>query len=197
MSNYNYRYNDPIDDWDEGNSFRDNFSQPAATGNGGPASGGFDDFDSFVRNPGNDNPFDDGALLGGHSASGSKSNPKGQNNGYVPDNGESDDAARDFVEYEQKQQMNMMRDQDEQLDQVVVTLGNLKDIAAIMNQELDDQSELINDLDLGVENVNSKLGGGMKKLQQFINDNADTRQQWTICCLIIILIVLLLIVILA
>lgn len=110
------------------------------------------------------------------------------------DNDTSD--TRDFIEYEQQQQEQIMREQDDQLDQVVVTLGSLKGIASLVNQELDEQGELLNDLDLGVDGMNSKIKKGVKNLQEFIQENADTKQQWTICCLIFILLILLVIIIL-
>ncbi len=44
-----------------------------------------------------------------------------------------------FYENEQEQQQLLMRDQDRQLDTVLNTVGNLKDIASVMGRELEDQ----------------------------------------------------------
>ncbi len=45
-----------------------------------------------------------------------------------------------FIESEQETQQLIMRDQDNQLEDVAVTVGNLKEIARVMGDELDDQT---------------------------------------------------------
>ncbi|KAJ3240583.1 hypothetical protein HDU78_002250 [Chytriomyces hyalinus] len=99
-----------------------------------------------------------------------------------------------FIGREQGMQQQIMRQQDEQLVGVMSTVGTLKEVAIVMNQELDDQTALLQDLDVQVESTQDKMDMGMKRLKDFIQANADTKQQWTICCLIVALVALLVIV---
>jgi hypothetical protein len=48
-----------------------------------------------------------------------------------------------FIEREHGMQQEIMREQDDQLDQVASTVGNLKEIAVVMNSELDDQAAYV------------------------------------------------------
>ncbi|KAJ3404053.1 hypothetical protein HDU80_003347 [Chytriomyces hyalinus] len=114
----------------------------------------------------------------------SESNSNNNNN-----NGNNADM---FIGREQGMQQQIMRQQDEQLVGVMSTVGTLKEVAIVMNQELDDQTALLQDLDIQVENTQDKMDMGMKRLKDFIQANADTKQQWTICCLIVALVALLL-----
>ena len=45
-----------------------------------------------------------------------------------------------FVEREQQQQQALMQDQDAQMSDVAVTVGNLREVARVMGSELDDQT---------------------------------------------------------
>ncbi|KAI9345365.1 hypothetical protein BDR26DRAFT_160575 [Obelidium mucronatum] len=99
-----------------------------------------------------------------------------------------------FIDREGGLQQTIMKEQDEQLEGVLGTVQNMKEIAIVMNQEIDDQTGLLQDLDVQVDMTQGKLDVGMKRLKDFIDANADTKQQWTICCLIIALVVLLVIV---
>jgi hypothetical protein len=45
-----------------------------------------------------------------------------------------------FIEREQQQQLQMMHNQDRELEAVADTVGNLKEIAYVMGNELDEQS---------------------------------------------------------
>jgi hypothetical protein len=45
-----------------------------------------------------------------------------------------------FLEQEQQQQMMMMKDQDREMEAVASTVVNLKEIATVMGNELDEQS---------------------------------------------------------
>ncbi|KAI8848625.1 hypothetical protein BC829DRAFT_393503 [Chytridium lagenaria] len=90
-----------------------------------------------------------------------------------------------FIERERGQQ-------DAQLDEVMDTVGNLK-------EGLDDQTRLLDDLETNVDTTKGKLDMGMKRLKEFVNANSGTfnpsfftqNNQWTICGLITALIILL------
>lgn len=48
-----------------------------------------------------------------------------------------------FIEREQQQQMTMMHDQDREMEAVATTVVNLKEIATVMGNELDEQSRYV------------------------------------------------------
>ncbi|TPX69599.1 hypothetical protein SpCBS45565_g02318 [Spizellomyces sp. 'palustris'] len=100
-----------------------------------------------------------------------------------------------FVERESQQQQVLMQHQDEQLEGVLDTVGNLKEIASVMGRELDDQTGLLVDLESGVDTTAGKLQLGMRRMQEFIKANADTKQQWTILILVVVLIILIILII--
>ncbi|KAJ3241329.1 Syntaxin-6 [Chytriomyces hyalinus] len=77
-----------------------------------------------------------------------------------------------FIGREQGMQQQIMRQQDEQLVGVMSTVGTLKEVAIVMNQELDDQTALLQDLDVQVEGTQDKMDMGMKRLKDFIQANA-------------------------
>jgi member of the syntaxin family of t-SNAREs len=75
-----------------------------------------------------------------------------------------------------------MQNQDEQLDDVSHTVGNLRQQAREMGEELDDQAMLVTqmmllmcrileDIDQHVEGTYDKLKKGSKRLQRFILAN--------------------------
>ncbi|KAI8592350.1 syntaxin 6, N-terminal-domain-containing protein [Geranomyces variabilis] len=100
-----------------------------------------------------------------------------------------------FIEREAEQQQSLMRHQDQQLDGVLDTVGNLKEIATVMGQEMDDQTALLVDLESNVDTTAGKLQLGMRRLNDFIKANADGKQQCTILILIIVLILLIFLII--
>jgi len=93
--------------------------------------------------------------------------------------------------YEQEQQLEMMREQDETLEGVYRTVGNLRSQADEMGRELGEQEEMIGALDTDVERVEGKLSKGVKDLNIFIRKNEDTASNWCIGLLVLVLCVLL------
>jgi len=85
----------------------------------------------------------------------------------------------------------MMREQDEQLDDVFQTVGNLRRQADDMGRELEEQREMLEVADGLADRVGGRLQTGVQKLQYVIRKNED---RWSTCCigvLIMVLIVLL------
>lgn len=64
-----------------------------------------------------------------------------------------------------------MQQQDDQLDQVLHTVVNMKNIAQTMNTELDDQQQLLDKMDEKVEYSDSRLKNAQKRLEQLMKDN--------------------------
>jgi len=64
-----------------------------------------------------------------------------------------------------------MQEQDQQLDGVMHTVLNMREIATVMNHELQDQSMLLDDLDENVDRTSGRLQKTMKRMNKFIKDN--------------------------
>jgi t-SNARE syntaxin family protein len=99
-----------------------------------------------------------------------------------------------YEEFEQQQQMRIMSEQDEQLDGVFHTVGNLRQQADDMGRELEEQREMLEVVDELADRVGGRLQTGMKKMQWVIKKNEDTMSSCCIGVLILVLIILLILV---
>ena len=77
----------------------------------------------------------------------------------------------DYQEWEEQRQMEIMAEQDEALDGVFQTVGNLRQQADTMGRELEEQAELLEETDTVAERVGDKLGKGMKSIRYVIEHN--------------------------
>ncbi|KAF2773987.1 hypothetical protein EJ03DRAFT_340790 [Teratosphaeria nubilosa] len=96
--------------------------------------------------------------------------------------------------WEEQRQMEIMHEQDEQLDGVFRTVGNLRLQADTMGRELEEQAVILEDTEDIADRVGGKLAKGMKGIKYVIERNED---RWSSCCigvLILILIILLVLV---
>jgi hypothetical protein len=92
----------------------------------------------------------------------------------LPDPSAFDADAEDGDEYaafEQQRQQEIMAEQDEALDGVFRTVGNLRAQADTMGRELEEQGELLEDVHGITDRVGGKLKGGMKSLNEIIRRN--------------------------
>lgn len=76
-----------------------------------------------------------------------------------------------YAAMEQQRQVELMNDQDEQLDGVFRTVGNLRQQADDMGRELEDQTAMIGDVDTLADRVGGKLNNGMSKIKYVIRKN--------------------------
>lgn len=105
----------------------------------------------------------------------------------VPDG----DGADNYAEFEQRQQLTMMREQEEDLDEVFQTVGNLRRQADDMGRELEEQREMLEVADGLADRVGDRLQTGMQKMQYIIRRNEDRWSSFCIGVLIFVLILLL------
>jgi hypothetical protein len=108
----------------------------------------------------------------------------------IPD-GEGGDTADYAAEFEREQQQMMMREQDEHLDGVFQTVGNLRRQADDMGRELEEQGVLLDNMEQLVEGVGGKLQTGMDKMKYVLRRNEDRLSSCCIGVLIVVLFVLL------
>lgn len=86
----------------------------------------------------------------------------------VDGDGEGDDAYR---EMEQERQMELMQEQDQALDGVFRTVGNLRMQADEMGRELEEQGGMLDEVDTVADRVGGKLQNGLKRVGWVIQQN--------------------------
>lgn len=135
---------------------------------------------------------DELAKVSGTSSSSSATRGGGSNlpdpSSFAINDGETEDYAAQF---EQEQQVMMMREQDQHLDGVFQTVGNLRRQADDMGRELEEQMEMLEVVDNLADRVGGRLQTGMEKMKVVLRRSED---RWSSCCiglLIVVLIILL------
>ncbi|KAJ4326604.1 hypothetical protein N0V84_002938 [Fusarium piperis] len=114
--------------------------------------------------------------------------------GDLPDpNAFAIDGDDTYAEFEQQQQMEIMREQDQHLDGVFQTVGNLRRQADDMGRELEEQREMLEVVDEAADRVGGRLQTGMQKLQHVIRSNED---RYSSCCIAVLIFVLILLLVL-
>lgn len=109
-------------------------------------------------------------------------------NAFAIADGDADD---NYAEFEQQQQMEMMREQDTHLDGVFQTVGNLRRQADDMGRELEEQHEMLEMVDNLADRVGGRLQTGVEKLRYVMRHNEDRLSSCCIGVLIVVLIILL------
>ncbi|KAL6722114.1 hypothetical protein ACLMJK_001220 [Lecanora helva] len=100
---------------------------------------------------------------------------KGMNGASLPPpsafEADAEDERDDYGGFEQEQQVQMMHEQDEALDGVFKTVGNLRQQADDMGRELEEQGEMLEDVDRMADRVQGKLANGIKRVGWVIKHN--------------------------
>ena len=86
---------------------------------------------------------------------------------FDPDVPESDD----YEAFEQQRQVEIMHEQDEALDGVFRTVGNLRQQANDMGRELEEQHVMLDEVDTLADRVGGKLQTGINKVGWVIKKN--------------------------
>ena len=120
-----------------------------------------------------------------HGAGGA-GNGKGKGLGGAPDgnalphpsafdsgdeDGENNGGDDDYGAFEQQRQMEIMHEQDEALEGVFRTVGNLRGQADAMGRELEEQAELLDEVDNVADRMGGKLQTGLKRVGAVIRKN--------------------------
>lgn len=92
---------------------------------------------------------------------------------FDPDAPEGDD----YEAFEQQRQVEIMQEQDEALDGVFKTVGNLRQQADDMGRELEEQHEMLEDVGTLADRVQGKLSTGIKKVGWVIKKNEGRSSQ--------------------
>ena len=122
------------------------------------------------------------------------SNLKGKGKGVDFDDESRGARGDDYAQFEQEQQLSIMKEQDQQLDGVFKTVGNLRQQADDMGRELEEQAEMLDTTDNLADRVGGRLNTGMEKMKTVIRRNEDGLSSCCIAVLIFVLILLLVLV---
>ncbi|KAL1959419.1 hypothetical protein VTO42DRAFT_2222 [Malbranchea cinnamomea] len=101
----------------------------------------------------------------------------GKGRGGLPNPSDFDnllDEERDgdyYAEMERQRQLELMREQDQQLDGVFRTVGTLRQQADDMGRELEEQAVMLDDVDTLADRVGGKLQKGMRRVGHIIRKN--------------------------
>ena len=128
---------------------------------------------------------------------------------FDPDEPDDSDG---YGAFEQQRQVEMMHEQDEALDGVFRTVGNLRQQADVMGRELEEQGEMLDDADRLADRVGGKLQNGIKRVgwviknnegmstfdHVILNDKATNHfsDTWSSCCIGVLIFVLILLLVL-
>ncbi|OQD74407.1 hypothetical protein PENDEC_c011G05124 [Penicillium decumbens] len=94
-----------------------------------------------------------------------------------------------YASMEQQRQVELMNEQDEQLDGVFRTVGNLRQQANDMGRELEDQAVMIDEVDTLADRVGGKLTNGMARIRHIVRKN-EAALIFALVLLLILVIVL-------
>ncbi|KAJ9639979.1 hypothetical protein H2199_006212 [Coniosporium tulheliwenetii] len=89
----------------------------------------------------------------------------------LPDPDSFGDEDDNYAAFEQERQLEIMHEQDEALDGVFQTVGNLRQQADDMGRELEEQAVILDDVDTLADRVGGKLQTGIKKVGWVIKKN--------------------------
>ena len=93
------------------------------------------------------------------------------NEDSLPDPDAFNEDLDDYSAWEQERQQELMHEQDEALDDVFKTVGNLRAQADDMGRELEDQTNVLADVENIADRVGGKLQSGIKKVGMVIKKN--------------------------
>jgi len=103
------------------------------------------------------------------------------------DSEDEEDGGDGYGEFEMQRQEEIMAEQDEALEGVFRTVGNLRGQADAMGRELEEQAEILDEVDNVADRVGGKLQTGLKKIGDVIRKNegascVNTRTRLLLIC---------------
>eukprot|EP00053_Salpingoeca_punica_P007094 m.65587 g.65587 ORF g.65587 m.65587 type:complete len:245 (+) comp13996_c0_seq1:219-953(+) len=98
-----------------------------------------------------------------------------------------------FIDNEQQHQQQLIRQQDETLEDMSSTINILKHYSEMIGDELDEQNEMLTEFDQEMDNTTDKLKQTLKKVDRALEISKDGKQSCMICLLLVILLILIIV----
>lgn len=98
-----------------------------------------------------------------------------------------------FIGGQEQAQSMIMKEQDQQLDEVTDTIGILKEMGRTIGDELDEQADLLDDFEGDMDNTQQRLMRTLGKVDRALSISKDGKQSCAICVLIVVLIILIIV----
>eukprot|EP00035_Acanthoeca_spectabilis_P023267 m.448572 g.448572 ORF g.448572 m.448572 type:complete len:251 (+) comp19681_c0_seq1:287-1039(+) len=97
-----------------------------------------------------------------------------------------------FIKGQEQQQAMVMREQDNQLQEVHDTVGVLKVMGEAIATELDDQAVLLEDFDGEMDSTQARLGRAISKLDKTLEISKDKKQS---CCIVLLFLLMIIMIV--
>jgi SYP6 family syntaxin len=98
---------------------------------------------------------------------------------------DDDESDMSLLRYRQEQ---MLKDQDESLDEISLSLGRLHAVGGEMYQEIESQNHLLDDINQNADTVSGKMEGALSRLDKFLH-TSSRGQTLSITFLIVVLLI--------
>ena len=92
-------------------------------------------------------------------------------------------------------QNQIIKEQDEQLDEIESTVKRIKENAKLINKTIDDQKVYIQEMNEGMDQTQQKMGTAMKKIGEFLQtqNQSQIKLFLSLLCISIILFMVILV----
>lgn len=94
------------------------------------------------------------------------------------------------IHEEEQRQETIIRQQDQNLDQLGAVIGRLGQMGEDIHQELVEQEQMITELDQDVEGAQGRMSAALKQVNKVLDQTKDSTQIGIIVCLIVVLIIM-------
>lgn len=115
----------------------------------------------------------------------------------LPYQDEPDDSAPDHAHLDNQQihqyHSQVIQEQDQQLDQLGVSISRQRELSIQIGDELDEQAEILDDVDQGIDRHQTQLDRARHRLGKFARKAKDNMSMTAIIVLIVILVLLIVI----
>jgi len=94
----------------------------------------------------------------------------------------------DFVQGQSQRQEHIIKEQDDHLDTLSVTVGRLKDMGSTIGSTIQETTSLVEELNVEVDKTDSGIRGAMNRVNKLLDSTKDSTQWCIIIFLILVLI---------
>jgi len=102
--------------------------------------------------------------------------------------GELEKDNEDFVQGQSQRQEQIIREQDDHLDTLSVTVGRLREMGGTIGNTIQETTSLVEELNVEVDKTDSGIKGAMNRVNKLLDSTKDSTQWCIIIFLILVLV---------